>query len=316
MNRSPFERYYKNPIIKRTDIPYPCSSVFNAAVCKYKNEYIMLLRIEDLEGKSHLTLAGSLDGINFDIDKKPWIEPSRNPIYEPYERLGVEDPRITLIDGTYYITYTAFGPYGVRIGIGKTTNFKKFERICLATEVDNKDGVLFPEKINGEYVMVTRPGGLGGQRGDIWISFSPDLTYWGKSRVLMHHTSGGGWSSGKIGASTPPIRTRRGWLLFYHGVRQTGSGRIYRVGAMLLDLEKPYIIKGYSKHFILGPEEPYERIGDVPNVVFPCGAILEKDNKIKIYYGVADTAIAMATADMEDIINLCLNSSENQPAIA
>ena len=305
LNRSPFERFYKNPIIKRTDIPYSCNSVFNTAACMFRNEYLLLLRIEDLEGRSHLTIARSKDGINFIVDKKPWIVSSHDPDYESYERYGVEDPRITQIEETYYITYTAFGPYGVRIGIGKTEDFKKFERICLATEVDNKDGVLFPEKFNKEYVLITRPGGFGGKRGDIWISFSPDLIYWGKSRLLLSHTPGG-WSSGKLGASIPPVKTEEGWLLFYHGVRETGSGKIYRVGAALLDLKKPHKVIGHTQHFVLGPEELYERVGDVPNVVFPCGAILEEDGTIKIYYGVADTAIAMATAKLNDIVKLCL----------
>ncbi|MBW2594895.1 MAG: glycoside hydrolase family 130 protein [Deltaproteobacteria bacterium] len=306
LNRSPFERFYKNPIIQRSDIPYSCNSVFNAAACMYKNEYLLLLRIEDLEGISHLTIARSKDGITFIVDKQPWITPSHDPNYELYERYGVEDPRITQVDGTYYITYTAFGPPGVRIGIGKTEDFKEFERISLATEVDNKDGVLFPERINGEYVLITRPGGLGGQRGDIWISFSPDLIHWGKSRVLMSHTPGG-WSSAKLGASTPPLKTEKGWLLFYHGVRGSGYGRIYRVGAVLLDLDKPYLLVGSTPHFIMGPEELYERIGDVPNVIFPCGVILEEDDTLRMYYGVADTAIAMATAKLEDIIKLCLH---------
>ncbi len=306
LNRSPFERFYKNPIIKRSDIPYSCNSVFNAAACMFKNEYLLLLRIEDLEGISHLTIARSKDGINFTVDKQPWITPSHDPGYELYERYGVEDPRITQIGATYYITYTAFGSPGVRIGIGKTEDFKSFERISLATEVDNKDGVLFPEKINGEYVLITRPGGLGGQRGDIWISFSPDLIYWGKSRVLMSHTPGG-WSSAKLGASTPPLKTEKGWLLFYHGVRGSGYGRIYRVGAVLLDLDKPYLLVGSTPHFIMGPDELYERIGDVPNVIFPCGVILEEDDTLRMYYGVADTAIAVATAKLQDIIELCLH---------
>lgn len=306
LNRSPFERFYKNPIIKRSDIPYSCNSVFNAAACMFKDEYLLLLRIEDLEGISHLTIARSKDGINFIVDKQPWITPSHDPGYELYERYGVEDPRITQVDGTYYITYTAFGPPGVRIGIGKTEDFRKFERISFATDVDNKDGVLFPEKINGEYVLITRPGGLGGQRGDIWISFSPDLIYWGKSRVLISHTPGG-WSSAKLGASTPPLKTEKGWLLFYHGVRGSGYGRIYRVGVVLLDLDKPYLLVGSTPHFIMGPEELYERIGDVPNVIFPCGVVLEDDDTVRLYYGVADTAIAMATARLEDIVKLCLH---------
>jgi predicted GH43/DUF377 family glycosyl hydrolase len=305
LDHLPFVKHDKNPIIRREDVPYPCNTVFNAAACRYKDEYILLLRIEDLAGRSHLTLARSKDGVDFAIDEKPWIVPSRDPGYEAYERYGVEDPRISNLGGVYYITYTAFGPFGVRIGIGKTSDFKKFERISLATEVDNKDGVLFPEKIGGEYLLITRPGGYGGQRGDIWIKFSPDLVYWGKSKLLMYPRPGG-WGSQKLGASTPPIKTEEGWLLFYHGVKRTGSGIIYRIGAMILDLEEPCTIRGYTSHFILGPEEPYERVGDVPNVVFPCGTILEEDGRVRMYYGVADTAIALATAKLGDIIKLCV----------
>ncbi|MCD6280969.1 MAG: glycoside hydrolase family 130 protein [Deltaproteobacteria bacterium] len=300
----PFRRYKGNPIISREDIPYPCNTVFNAAACRCMGKYILLLRVEDLSGRSHLTLAHSDDGIKFRVDDKPWVMPSDDPMYEPYERYGVEDPRITAIDGTYYITYTAFGPYGVRVGIGKTYDFTTFERLCLATDVDNKDGVLFPEKIGGKYVMLTRPGGFAGKRGDIWISFSPDLEYWGGSRVVMT-PSPGGWGSQKLGACTPPIKTGDGWLVFYHGVKSTGSGRIYRIGAMLLDLEKPYMIREYTNHFIFAPKTDYERIGDVPNVVFPCGAILEDDGTIRMYYGVSDTAIALATVDIEDILSIC-----------
>ncbi len=301
---SPFKRYPNNPIIRREDIPYTCNTVFNAAACKYKDEYILLLRIEDLYGKSHFTIARSIDGINFKICEKPWITSSSDPEFEPYERYGVEDPRITPIDGKYYITYSAFGPYGVRIGIGVTEDFISFKRISLATEVDNKDGVLFPEKIKGKYAMITRPSGGISRRGDMWISFSPDLIHWGEAKVLMFF-SPGMWGSQKVGASVPPIKTDKGWLVIFHGVKNTSSGSIYRVGAMLLDLEDPTKIKGFTQHYILGPEELYERIGDTPNVVFPCGAVLEESGELKLYYGVADTAIALATADIDEIIYLC-----------
>jgi len=299
----PFKRFKGNPILTRLDVPYPCNTVFNAAACKYGDEYILLLRIEDLSGRSHLTIARSENGYEFEIDKEPWIVPSKDPRYEVYERYGVEDPRITQIGDWYYVTYTAFGPYGPRVAIGRTKDFVTFERVSLATEVDNKDAVLFPEKIDGYYVMLDRPLGWGAERGDIWIQRSPDLQFWGHAKVLLSPEPG--WSSAKLGVSTPPIKTEKGWLVFYHGVRETGAGRLYRIGAMLLDLEKPEKIIGYTPHFVFGPEDTYERVGDVPNVVFPCGAILEEDHTIKLYYGAADTCIALAEVELDIILRLC-----------
>lgn len=299
----PFKRYKHNPILCKDDVPYPCNAVFNAAACKYKNQYLLLLRIEDLKGHSHLTLARSGDGYQFSVDPKPWIYPSEDPYYKPYERFGVEDPRITLIEDTYYITYTAYGPFGPRVGIGLTNDFVTFERVSLATEVDNKDAVLFPEKIGNNFVMIDRPGGMGGQMGAIWITYSKDFIYWGRAKAILGPQPG--WGPSKLGISTSPIKTDAGWFVLYHGVRQTASGRLYRIGAMLLDLDDPSIVVGYTQHFLFGPEELYERTGDVPNVVFPCGIIPESDDTIKMYYGAADTCIAVAEAKLGDIITLC-----------
>lgn len=303
INLHPFRRYKNNPIIHRESVPYPCNTVFNAAATKYNDEYILLLRVEDFTGKSHFTLARSKDGYHFSIDTKPWILPAEDPVFAPYEEYGIEDPRITKIGEEYYITYTAFGPHGPRVAIGKTRDFIQFERISLATEVPNKDAVLFPKKINNEYIMLDRPGGFAGSRGSIWIQYSPDLIFWGKAKVL--HTPEPGWSATKLGISTPPIETPEGWLAFYHGVRTTGGGYLYRIGAILMDLNDPSKIIGYTPHFIFGPEESYERTGDVPNVVFPCGVIVEEDGTIKMYYGAADTSIALAEANISDIVELC-----------
>jgi len=294
----PFRRYANNPILSSDDVPYPCNTVFNAAACKFKNEYLLLLRIEGLEGYSHLTLARSTDGYRFAVDPQPWVLPSDDPYYEIYERFGVEDPRITRIEDTHYIAYTAYGPFGPRVGIGATRDFTAFERISLATETNNKDAVLFPEKIKGDYVMIDRPDGVGA----IWITYSRDLIHWGRARVVL--TPEPGWGPSKLGICTPPLKTDRGWLVFYHGVRLTASGRLYRIGAMLLDLNDPSKIVGRVPHFIFGPEEPYERTGDVPNVVFPCGIIKEPDESLKLYYGAADTCIAVAEAAIGDILKL------------
>lgn len=299
----PFKRYRGNPILRRDDVPYSCNTVFNAAACKFRGKYILLLRIEDLRGHSHLTLARSDDGYSFTIDTKPWIMPSKDPLYNIYELYGVEDPRITEMDGRYYITYTAYGPHGPRVGLGYTDDFVNFNRIALVTEVDNKDAVLFPQKIKNEYIMLDRPSGFGEKSGSIWITYSPDLVYWGKSRVLL--PPGPGWGSVKLGASTPPIKTEKGWLVLYHGVKRTASGILYRTGAVLLDLHDPSKIIGRTPHFIFGPNADYERIGDVPNVVFPCALILEPDNNLKMYYGAADTCIAVAEAGLHEVLALC-----------
>lgn len=299
----PFRRYPGNPILDRTQVPYPCNTVFNTAACKHDGQYLLLLRVEDLRGHSHLTLARSSDGYSFTVDPQPWVIPSADPDFEPYERFGVEDPRITPLEGWYYITYTAYGPFGTRAGIGRTKDFIGFERLCLATEVDNKDAVLFPEKIGGRYVLLTRPSTALGAGGAIWITYSSDLLHWGGSRLLLSPEPG--WGATKVGASTPPIRTERGWLVLYHGVRQTGGGVLYRIGALLLELEDPSRLLGYSPYFIFGPETLYERVGDVPNVVFPCGVVVEPGQRLRMYYGCADTCIAVAEADIGDILRTC-----------
>ncbi len=307
----PFKRYPGNPILTRDDIPYWCNTVFNAAACKFGDEYLLLLRVEDLNGHSHLTLARSEDGYRFRVDAKPWISPAAEPPFELYERYGIEDPRITYVpeDRTWYVTYTAFGPHGPRVAIGRTQDFETFERIALITEVPNKDAVLFPEKIGGRYVMLDRPGGFAGGVGAIWIQYSKDLVYWGDAHAILAPQPG--WSNSKLGSSTPPIRTDAGWLVLYHGVRETPSGRIYRVGALLLDLADPEKVIGYTPNFIFGPEELYERVGDVPNVVFPCGAIVE-DGCLKMYYGAADTCIALAEARLDDIVDLCFLAKSHE----
>ncbi len=299
----PFRRYEKNPILSRDDVPYACNTVFNAAAVKFRGRYLLVLRVEDLAGRSHLTKAWSDDGYRFEVETLPWVLPTADPELEIYERYGLEDPRITEMDGIYYITYTAFGPYGPRGAIARTTDFERFQRIALVTEVDNKDVVLFPEKIGDKYLLIDRPSGFGGRRGDVWIKESTDLVHWGRARVLLSVEPG--WGSSKLGACTPPLKTDRGWLIFYHGVRNTPAGKLYRVGATLLDLEDPRRIKATIPHFIFGPEELYERTGDVPNVVFPCGLIVEDDGFIKMYYGAADTHIALAEVALDDVLRLC-----------
>ncbi|MBW2219295.1 MAG: glycoside hydrolase family 130 protein [Deltaproteobacteria bacterium] len=297
-------RFEGNPIITIEDIPFRCNTVFNGTVVKKGEEYFQLLRVEGQQGYSVFALAKSKDGLHFSVEDKPVMTPARRGPFAKYETRGIEDPRITVIDGVYYVMYTAYSEYGTRIALAKTDNFYQYNRVAIVSEPGNKDGILFPEMINGEYVRLDRP--IGKDVGNIWVSYSKNLTDWGKSEILMtpRHDM---WDSFRIGASVPPIKTEHGWFEIYHGVKMTTSGPIYRIGTVLMDLEEPHKVISRCDKPILSPREDYERIGDVGNVAFACGAVLEDTGEIKVYYGAADTCICVATTKFE---NLILQSTE------
>lgn len=295
------ERYIGNPIITSQDIPVPCNTVFNAAATVYNNEYILLVRVEGVEGKSSLWIARSKDGKKFEIDKKPALTPSNQEPFKTYEKRGLEDPRITKVDDTYYIIYTAYSHYSPRLALAKTEDFENFERIALISEPVNKNSVIFPKRFKRRYVRYDRPMSAGIAT---WISYSYDLLHWGDSKMVFE-TRPGYWDADRIGPGAPPIRTKKGWLLIYHGVKRTSAGPIYRLGVALFDLKDPAVLIGRSREPILSPTEYYERVGDVPNVVFTTGAILEKNGEVKIYYGACDTSICLATAHIDDLVSLC-----------
>ena len=300
-----FHRWKENPVLSLEDIPFHCNTVFNGTPVKFGDEYLLLLRIEGQQGYSFFALARSRDGFHFDVEDRPVLLPAKKGIFGIYEARGIEDPRATFIQGSYYIMYTAYSGHGPRIALAKTDDFCTFERIALISEPGNKDGVLFPEKINNRYVRLDRPIGLG--IGSIWISYSNDLYSWGHSKVLISPRPGY-WDSYRVGASVPPIRTNRGWLEIYHGVQMTSAGPIYRAGTVLLDLKDPSLVIGRSSAPLLAPRENYERIGDVGNVVFACGAIVESDGEVKMYYGAADTCLCVASARLEDIMEQTLEA--------
>lgn len=297
-------RWEGNPLITIDDIPFPCNTVFNAGCAKYKGQYILLLRIEDLTGRSVFALARSKDGYHFQVQDKPVMQPClKAGCFMEYEMKGIEDPRITQIDDIYYIMYTAASPYGPMLALAKTEDFETFERIALISEPDNKDGTLFPEKINGKYARLDRP--ISGGIGNIWLSYSDDLITWGHSKCVMK-TRDAAWDSWRIGASSQPIRIEHGWLIIYHGVKAASSGPIYRLGAAVLDENDPTKVLCRSAIPILSPREYYERVGDVNNVVFSCGAILEDDGEeLKIYYGASDTSICVGTANVNSLMQFC-----------
>lgn len=294
-------RWEGNPILTADDVPFPCNTVFNAAPAKLGEEYILLLRVEGKQGYSVLALARSDDGFHFEVDPEPVMV----PVPGEDEKHGVEDPRITFLEGWYYICYTAVGGCGARIALARTKDFTEFERIAIISEPGNKDCVLFPKKIGGQYARLDRPYGHG--VGNVWISYSNDLVNWGDSRMVLR-VRGGHWDADRIGSSTVPIETEHGWLELYHGVRMTSSGPIYRLGLALLDIADPSKVLHRADIPILSPREPYERIGDIPNVVFASGAILEPSGEIKVYYGAADTSICVATARLDALIERCLKA--------
>jgi len=300
-------RYHNNPILTKDNVPYPVATIHNAGVVKFNDRYIMIFRSHKLNGRSILGKAESDDGFNFKVDKEPFMVPAAEGIFKEYEEYGVEDPRIIFLDGEYLITYSAYSRHGVRIGLAKTKDFKSVERFSLITEVDYRNVVIFPKKFNGLYARLDRPHSEISP-WSIWISYSPDLKYWGESKLIMkpvqYH-----WDEMKIGPGAPPIKTARGWLSIYHGVFSTMGGCIYRLGVALHNLEDPSQIIAVGDDWILQPEEVYEITGYVHNVVFTCGAVPEEDGSVKIYWGGADKVICVGTANIEYLVDHCLNNS-------
>lgn len=305
LRRELFIRHPGNPILSVEDWPYAANSVFNAAAAEAKGKIILLARVEDFRGISHLTVARSDDGIsNWQISREPALKPE--PKEYPEEMWGIEDPRITWLEELkrWAICYTAYSQGGPLVSLATTEDFKSFERIGPVMPPEDKDAALFPVKFNGLWAMLHRPVPvLFGAH--IWISFSPNLKHWGEHRKIIQAREGGWWDANKIGLCAPPMETKEGWLILYHGVRMTASGSIYRLGLVLLDLEEPTKVIRRSDEWIFGPKAPYEREGDVDDVVFPCGWI-KKGDKILMYYGAADSRICLATADFDEVVNFIL----------
>ncbi len=308
-SRELFTRSPDNPILSVEDWPYAANSVFNAAAAEVNGETILLARVEDFRGISHLTAARSNDGIsNWQISKEPTLRPE--PKKYPEEIWGIEDPRITRLEElkSWAICYTAYSKGGPMVSLATTSDFKTFERIGPIMPPEDKDAALFPVKFKGLWAMLHRPVPKMAMFGaHIWISFSPNLKHWGEHREIIQARDGGWWDAGKIGLCAPPMETKEGWLILYHGVRVTASGSIYRLGLALLDLEDPTRVIRRSDEWVFGPKAQYEREGDVDDVVFPCGWI-KKGNKIFMYYGAADSRICLATADFDDVVGFILKS--------
>jgi len=303
-----FKRYQGNPIMTPENWPYPANSVFNPGAVKLNTETLLLVRVEDMRGFSHLTVARSADGFtSWKIDPKPTLEADLN---SREERWGLEDPRIIWLEEQkqFAITYTSFSEGGPVVSLAITKNFKTFARLGSLLPPEDKDACLLPRRFKGRFALIHRPIVRG--EAHMWISFSPDLKHWGDHRPLIMIRSGY-WDCSRVGLACQPIETSNGWLTFYHGVRNTTAGAIYRVGLALLDLEEPWKVLRRSDEWVLGPMAPYERVGDVSGVVFPTGVVVHKEtNQLNLYYGAADCTVAVATANLSDIIDFIMSCPE------
>ena len=298
-------RSAKNPIITRAAVP-GANSIFNSAVVPYKAGFAGVFRCDNTARDMQIHAGRSQDGINWEI------KPNRIQFKCEDNELGRfdygYDPRVCWLEDRYYITWCN-GYHGPTIGVGYTYDFKVFYQIENAFLPYNRNGVLFPRRINGKYAMFSRPSDNGHTAfGDIFYSESPDMTHWGHHRHVMSPV--GGWQSTKVGAGPTPIETSEGWLLFYHGVLTSCNGYVYSFGAALLDLEQPWKIIYRTRPYLLNPREYYECVGDVPDVAFPCAALFDPPTgKIAIYYGGADTVTCLAFGKFDEIMEFIKENS-------
>jgi predicted GH43/DUF377 family glycosyl hydrolase len=297
-----FTRYDGNPVLEASDWPEDVNSVFNPAACELGGETLLLIRVEDRTGVSHLGVARSADGLTgWTIEPERALRPE---LGSEEERFGIEDPRVTRIGEEWFILFTGYSTGGPLVLLATTGDFRTYERRGVVFPAHNKDACLFPGRIAGRYMMLHRPmEGPEGEGAGIVIASSDDLSQWDDHGLLIPPADPGSWASHKVGVGPPPLLTDAGWLVLYHGVRVTASGSIYRVGLALLDPDEPQRVLARAADWVLGPHASYERIGDVGNVVFPCGWILGGDgDTLRVYYGAADTSVCVATASLTALL--------------
>lgn len=292
-------RYTHNPIIPRDLIP-TANSIFNSAVVPFKGNYAGVFRCDNKKREMNIHRGFSENGIDWNLDHDPIAWEFSDPELSHFEYRY--DPRVVWLEDRYYITWCN-GFHGPTIGIGYTFDFEKFSFLENGLLPFNRNGVLFPRKINDKYVMLSRPSDNGHTPfGDIFLSQSPDMVHWGEHRYVMGVA--GGWQSTKIGAGPIPIETPEGWLMFYHGVLTSCNGFVYSFGAALLDLDEPWKLIYRGEPYLLSPQKYYENVGDVPNVAFPCAALYdEPTGRIAIYYGGADTVTALAFCKLDEVLD-------------
>jgi len=297
-NETVFRRYKGNPIITAEAVPR-ANSIHNSAIVSFGKGYAGIFRVDEIDLNFTMHLGTSRDGIKWEIDPEPLKMECDDP--EISIKARTYDPRLTKIGDTYYFTWCIDSAQGPCIGLAVTKDFKTFRQMENPLPPANRNCVIFPRKIGGDFAMLHRPSDRGHTPfGDIFYSTSPDLVHWGRHRFVFG-TLKGGWQSTKVGPGPAPIEIEEGWLLIYHGVWTSCNGYIYYVGGAILEKERPWKVLYRTKDYLLAPTEPYERIGDVPNVVFPSSAVVNGDT-IWIYYGCADTCISMAEAKLRDVV--------------
>lgn len=296
-------RSSRNPIITRDAVPR-ANSIFNSAVVPFGDRFAGVFRVDDTSRVMNIHAGRSLDGVAWEIDDEPiTFVPDDDRIHEIQERfLFAYDPRVTWIEDRYYVTWCN-GYHGPTIGVSYTHDFETFHQLDNAFLPFNRNGVLFPRKIGGAYAMLSRPSDNGHTPfGDVYFSESPDLVHWGRHRHVMAPVPLT-WQATKIGAGPTPIETDEGWLILYHGVLTSCNGFVYSMGAALLDLEEPWNVLARGRDYLLSPRVLYEQVGDVPNVVFPCAALVDRDSdRVSIYYGAADTVVCLAHGGLSEIL--------------
>jgi predicted GH43/DUF377 family glycosyl hydrolase len=310
--RELLHRHPSNPILTAEDWPYPVNAVFNPAAATVDGETVLLGRVEDRRGISHLAVARSANGIDgWSIDPEPLLAPDGETTSEQW---GFEDPRVVWVDelARWVITCTAYGPAGPAVFLATTEDVATVERHGVIRQPEDKNAALLPHRIDGRWVLLHRPKTQSsGAHGEILLSRSADLVSWSTPEQVLQTRAGAWWDSLRIGIGPPPLRTEQGWLLVYHGVKETVAGEVYRVGLALLDLDEPTTVLRRLPSWILAPIAAYERTGDVPNVVFPCGLVHnEATGEIRLYYGAADSSICLATAQLDELLDEVLSAPE------
>lgn len=303
---APVWRYTENPVIGRNPVK-GVARIFNSAVMPYGDGFIGVFRGEQVDGVPHIYLGRSGDGIHwtFDEEKIAFVDEEGKPFQPVY----AYDPRLVKVEDIYYIMWCQ-DFYGASIGMAKTADFKTFVRVENPFLPFNRNAVLFPRKIGGKFVLLSRPSDSGHTPfGDVFLSESPDLVYWGRHRHVMGKSSEW-WESVKIGGGAAPIETSEGWLMFYHGVTGTCNGYVYSIGGVILDIDNPSVVRYRCKNFLLTPQEWYEERGFVPNVTFPCATTHDgATGRIAIYYGAADTYVGLAFTEADRIVSYIKENS-------
>lgn len=301
-------RHNNNPIIDWNPTK-KSARIFNSAVLPYEDGFIGVFRADHKNGRPQLHLGRSTDALNWDIEDEEihWVDEQGNDYQPSY----AYDPRLVKIDDTYYIVWCCdFG--GAALGLGMTKDFKTFVRLENPFIPFNRNGVLFPRKVNDKFLLLSRPSDSGHTPfGDIFLSESLDLVHWGRHRRVMTKGGQGWWQGTKIGSGATPIETSEGWLMFYHGVSGTCNGFVYSMGAAILDKDNPSKVLYRTRDYLLTPEKEYEKTGFVPNVAFPCATLQDPETgRIAIYYGAADTYVAVAYAQVDELVKYIKENSE------